>query len=817
MTQENKVKRVAQAALEREINISTALTKTDKKWKNKTIKWGEFLDMIEHPVVTSETADEYRKLSKARRDAIKDVGGFVGGFLKQGRRKADNVQSRSLITLDADSPRPDLWDDVKLLFDNAAAVYSTHSHTDSKPRIRIIIPLDRVVTPDEYQPIARKVAELFGMDNFDDTTYQPERLMYKPSRSSDGDYMHDVIDGPFLDPDEILAQYTDWRDSSFWPESSRGNTIRERQAKKQGDPIEKKGIIGAFCRTYDIRSAIAEFLGDVYEETGHDNRYTYVEGSTSGGLVLYDDKFAYSHHSTDPVGDMLTNAFDLVRIHKFGDQDEDAKDNTPVNRLPSFKAMREFALTLPAVRGTMADDRIEAAASDFDDVEVSDEPEQPEDKEWRKRLEFDERGEIASSATNLELIMQHDPNLKGRFFIDNFANRLVIGRNTPWRKLSDDNFWKDTDDAGLRVYLEKVYGIVSRGKIEDAFAQETERNAVHPVREYLDTLEWDETPRLETLLIDYLGAEDTPYTRLVTRKFLAAAVARIYVPGVKFDYMLVTSGPQGIGKTELPAIMAGRWFSNSLENVQGKDAYEAVQGVWIMEMGEMTATKKADIEATKHFISKREDVFRVAYGRHKSYFKRQVVFWGTSNDGEFLRDKTGNRRFWPVDVGVRPAAKSMWEELTPEVRDQLWAEAKHYWQDGERLYLNHEEEGLAVEQQQRHTESNALEGMIEEFLDAPITHDWYDKTPYERREYMVQDPEMREAGTVKRTRVCVIEIWVELLGGDPKNLIPIKASEIRNTLANMDGWSRYDKSRGRMRFGAGYGVQTAFVSDSELF
>lgn len=600
---------------QRELNLALGQSKTESKWKNRTMTWAELLDRLSKPTVTQETVAEYQKMAKSKKDAIKDVGGFVGGFLKEGKRKKGNAQSRSLLTLDADSPRLGLWEDFTLMDSYTAAVYSTHSHTPEKPRLRFIIPLKRPVTAEEYTPLALKVAEGLGLDNFDDTTYQAERLMFWPSKPQDGEFVFETQEGDWLDPDEVLAQYPDWRDVSYWPELPGGKELRERQAKRQGDPLEKKGVVGAFCRTYDIHAAIAKFLSDVYGPTDHDDRYTFLSGSTSGGMIVYDDKFAYSHHGTDPVGDTLVNAFDLVRIHLFSDLDDEAKDGTPANRLPSFGAMRDFALEDEEVKATLARDRMAGAMEDFGDLE---------DDEWQKKLEFDKDGEIASSAGNLELIMKNDENLKDRILMDDFAKRLVVKDDLPWREVTEeDRYWKDADGAGLRVYIEKVYGIVNRGKVEDAFMQEAERQSIHPVREYLDGLEWDGVKRVDTLLIDYLGAEDTAYTRLVTRKFLTAAVARIYEPGAKFDYMLVTSGPQGIGKTELPTILARKWFSNSLENVQGKDAYEALQGVWIMEMGEMTATKKADIEATKHFISKREDIYREAYGRYKSYFKRQ--------------------------------------------------------------------------------------------------------------------------------------------------------------------------------------------------
>lgn len=795
----------------KELNLAFGESRYAAKWKNKTVLWSDFLERLKTPTVTQETVKEYQNMTKSRRDTVKDVGSFVGGFLKEGKRKNGYVQSRSLITLDADSAYKEMWDDMQLLSDYCIAVYTTHSHTKKAPRYRFIIPLSRPVTSEEYEPLARKVASQFGMDNFDDTTYQPTRLMHFPSHPRDGEYLFELNDGPWLNPDEILESYPDWRDASYWPESSRSAGIRKKDAEKQGDPLDKPGVIGAFCRTYDIRSAIESFLSDIYLPTTKKDRYTYAEGSTSGGLVVYEDKFAYSHHGTDIVGDSLVNAFDLVRLHKFHHLDEDAKPQTNTNKLPSFKAMQDFALEQSDVKKLMIKERISSADEDFDEWK--------DDMDWVELLTVNKKGEPDPTASNLEIIFLNDPKLKKHIFMDQFSNRLTVEGDLPWRTVKEDKFWKDSDDAGLRVYIEKTYGIVNKGKIEDALMQEVERNTIHPVREYLDHLQWDGVKRVETLLVDYLGAEDKDYTRIVTRKFLTAAVARIYVPGIKFDNMIVTTGPQGIGKTLLPGKLAGEWFSNSLDDIRGKDAYEALQGTWIMEMGELTATKKADIETTKHFISKQEDIYRQAYGRRRSYFKRQCVFLGTSNDHEMLRDRTGNRRFWPVSVGLTDAVKKVWE-MTREERDQIWAEAKVLWQTGEKLYLTDTEEALAVKEQSNHFESSIMEGEIKEFLDIPITEDWYDKSKDERRNYIkwygtdLEDKE--ELGTVERTKISVAEVWAELYGGDTGKIHPAKNFEIRSILSTLEGWEKHTNGDGRLRLGPGYGRQVTYVKIDDL-
>ncbi|WP_444881632.1 DNA primase family protein [Jeotgalibaca porci] len=419
-----------------QLNVSWGKSKTETEWKNKTILWSDFLKILSDPVVTYETVAEYTTMPKSQRDNIKDVGGFVGGFLKQGRRKADHVQSRSIVTLDADSGHKDLWENVKLLSDYSIAVYTTHSHTPSKPRYRFIIPLSRPVTVDEYEPLARMIAFQHGMDYFDDTTYQAERLMFKPSHSKDAEFIFDYVDDPWLDPDTILRQYEDWTDASFWPESSRGHAVRARSAKKQGDPLEKPGIIGAFNRSFSIKEAIAEFLPDVYTESRHPDRYTYIDGSTSGGLVIYEDKFAYSHHGTDPVGDVLVNAFDLVRIHKYGELDENVKPSTNFSNYPSQKAMHEFANSIDRVRALAAQEIF----ADFgvEETEVVSEHEEPADTDW---IEVSNRGSEINTFMLASLLIKEIPT-----FYDGYEFL---------RYESSKGIWVNDSDAFLRSYITK--------------------------------------------------------------------------------------------------------------------------------------------------------------------------------------------------------------------------------------------------------------------------------------------------------------------------------------------------------------------------
>ncbi|MFZ5818228.1 MAG: VapE domain-containing protein, partial [Bacillota bacterium] len=484
--------------------------------------------------------------------------------------------------------------------------------------------------------------------------------------------------------------------------------------------------------------------------------------------------------------------------------DEEAADGTPVAKLPSYTAMMDLAAEDRRVKVTLGREQLEAAGADFG----------PADTEWLEQLRrHPKTGQILCEAPNIKLILQHDPNLKGKFALDDFAHRAVVAGPVPWRDLERGRYWGDHDDAGLRNYLAEVYEVKGPGVIYDAFLEVLVQNAYHPVRDYLGSLAWDGVPRVDTLLVDYLGAADTRYTRAVTRKMLAAAVARVFAPGCKFDHVLVLVGPQGVGKSHLIKKLGREWYSDSLNTMQGKEAYELLQGVWLMELGELAATRRAEIEVVKHFISKQEDQFRVAYGRHTSVFPRQCVFFGTTNEPVFLKDRTGNRRFWPVPVRKGPHPKSLWADLTDAAVDQVWAEALALWRAGETLYLDAELEAEALELQAMHAEESERAGMIQEYLETPLPENWDSMDIPERRQY-IHGGDFGETprGTVRRDRVCAMEVWVELFNGDPRTLSPMTAREINDILRQVPGWKPYiGGTQSRLYFGRHYGRQRAFV------
>ncbi len=788
---------------DRLINITAGASRKSVVWTRQELMWSELCEKLRVPQRTTETLADFLQLPKLKQDELKDVGGFVGGILDGKQRKAAAVSGRDIIALDLDSVPSGAAADILRRIDGLGfgyCVYSTRKHCEAAPRLRVLIPLSRTCSADEYEPIARKLAEYIGMEMCDPSTFEASRLMYWPSCSADSAYVYTFADKPFVDADGVLAMYKDWHDVTEWrgvsaPKISRG--------AKQSDPTEKSGIIGAFCRTYDVYRVINELLDGVYVPCG-DDRYTYAGGSTTGGAVVYEDgKYLYSHHATDPAGGRLCNAFDLVRLHLFGNRDEDAASDTPANRLPSFAAMSEFAVADPAVCSLLNTEKYEKAVSAFGET-IED------NASWIALLDVSATTGLPKKTTdNIMIILENDPLLKGKFRFDEFSNRVQIAGSVPWDANTGVRSWTDNDDAGMRHYLERAHGITGVNKILGACSLVCHRHTVNAVKDWLISLPaWDGVPRLDTLFIDYLGAADTAYTRAAARKSFAAAVARAMEPGIKYDTMPILAGPQGIGKSTLLRILGGNWFSDSLSSFEGKEAYELIQGSWILELGELNGLSRAEMNVVKQFLSKLADIFREPYGRRTREYPRRCVFFGTTDEKEFLRDKTGNRRFWPVDCGICQPTKSVFTQLAQEA-PQIWAEALSAWKSGEKLYIDGDVEKIAMEAQEEHSEHDAKEGIIREFLSRRIPADWDKRTIAQRKMYWSNDfGRAKDEDLIERSRVCALEIWVEALGGDVRFFRKSDAAEINAVLARVEGWKRASST---IRIGSDYGVQRGYI------
>lgn len=785
------------------IDIAVGHGARSRVWKNKQWSWGQIVEKLLTENKTNETFKEFITASKEDQLKIKDSGGYVGGYLRGGRRKPENVVHRQLLTLDIDEAHTSFWDDFQMQFDNAAVLHGTHKHSEANPRYRLVLPLSREATPDEYVATARYVAGVLGIDLFDNTTFQCERLMFWPSTPKDQEYYAESQEGAWLDVDQVLSSYTDWTDSSTWPTSE--STIREvkNASSKQEDPETKRGVIGAFCRTYSITEVIEKFLGEEYVSAG-DGRFTYTKGTAAAGLVLYEDKFAFSHHGTDPSSGKLCNAFDLVRIHRFGHLDT----NQTVGgvKAKSFIAMSEFCREDVDVKKTLASEKI--AESRYDFAEEFEEPEEEITLDWMSELEVDGKGKYLSSSTNINAIFANDTKLKSAFQENVFDDKKYVIRTLPWRKINKPEPIKNVDYSGVRNYIETIYGISGVTKIEDALNIEFEKHSFHPIKEYFNGLEWDGQKRIDTLLIDYFGADDNVYSREAIRKTLVGAVARVFNPGVKFDLVLTLVGnKQGTGKSTFFAKLGQEWFSDSFHTIKGNAAFEQLQGAWIMEIAELAGLKKADIEPIKHYLTKQEDTYRPAYGRIVETFKRKVIFVSTTNEKDFLRDPSGNRRFMPVDVHEYRMKKKILnkDELVGEQVDQVWAEALALFKGGEPLYLSGEAEKIAHKEQRDHSQVDDRQGLVQDYLDTLLPEDWQDKDIHSRRTFLTDS--LSPKGTKHRNYVCIAEIWCECLGKEKHDMNRYNTREINDIMRGLDEWEQVNSTR---NFGI-YGKQKYYT------
>ncbi|KXI18371.1 Virulence-associated protein E [Gardnerella vaginalis] len=760
----------------RSLAIAYGNNRQAKTWVNKTITYGELKDSLKVTIRTSESAEEYAKMKKTDRDLAKDHGGFVAGALAYGRRKVDSVEFRSMLALDGDHVAKDFIVLYESVAPYTSFLYTTHSHTPDNPRVRIVFPLTRNVTPDEFVAVSRYLADMLGIDQFDECSYLPNQLMYWPSTPQNGVYEYKEVEKDWLNPDDILSAHPEWIDPTRLPTSSRESKANQVQKQKVQDPLTKNGVVGLFNRVFNpVTLALEKFLSDIYEPTDNENRWHLIASHSMAGVEIIEDKFVYSHHAKDPAYLKLCNAFDIVRTHKFASLDEKE----------SFKKMSEFAMSLDEVKLQAANERLSEAKDDFVDSE-----------DWKKKLRYTSKGAVLeNSLYNAKLIIKHDPLLKGIVF-NQLADGLEIKGDVPWQHPA--KFWRDADDAQLICYVDDHYGSFSQRNYDIAVTKVSDDRSYHPIRRYFESLpQWDGVKRVDTLFIDYLGAEDNEYIRAVCRKTLCAAYMRIYHPGIKFDYLPVFNGAQGIGKSTFIANLGMEWFSDSLtlSDMNDKTAAEKLQGYWIHEISELAGMKKADLDKVKAFVSRRDDKYRASFGKRVAPHPRQCVFFGTTNsENGYLRDVTGNRRFWNVKVSGNGKYKP-WE-MTRELVDQIWAETMVISKAGEELFLDKSLEAFAQEEQREAMQQDDREGIVREYLNMLLPDTWDEMDIYRRRDYFrdMEDP-TRPKGTIKRMEVSNIEIWCECFGKAKEDIKPIDSYAISAIMKRLKDWQRSDNRR----------------------
>lgn len=567
---------------------------------------------------TNEKLSEFLKSDLLTQSNIKDIGGFIGGESTGNRRTTGVRITRQLLTLDADPDVPNVLPYLKRNIAFYCIIHSTHKHSPEKNRFRIIAPLSRPVSEDEYEALGRRIAyhieyapkeTMSGL--FDETTFQPGRLMFLPTVSSDGEYICELLnlnmlddEQPVIDVDNILGEYLDKNNAYEWfvPEKTDGNRIG-RTSLQNKNPLKATGMVGAFNRTYSISEAIDKFLPSIYklEKNG---RYTYLNGdSHGGGIILNNDTIFYSHHGTDPANLYYRSSFDLVRIHLFGSFDkgytpEKESDSKVLEKTESFAQMVAFCRRLPEVvansdNNIALNQRLEQqedyVKKNFEDTkkEVKEVKEEEADysadvpqltEEDLEKLEEAKKINDANSVVvqqddptvatpedkswlvklegiksipaKLDIIFSNDGLIGNLFYYDTFKENICFLRKPYWRQtFVEGQALQDKDMAHIRVDLDKVYGIRGEKIIDDAVIVEADKIQKNKVLEWFESLTWDGKPRLEFFFHDFFKVTLNPFTRVALKHWLVGAVSRIYQAGAPLDLILVIKGKQGIGKS----------------------------------------------------------------------------------------------------------------------------------------------------------------------------------------------------------------------------------------------------------------------------
>lgn len=779
--------------------LSVAGSSASLKWSTVRYTWEDFLERLKRDIRGTETMREFDRLDRTARANLKDVGGYMAGELSGARRLKSAVLSRSMITLDVDYADGLFPVEFDTRFPGVAAViYNTRSDREKSRRFRVVIPFaEEVQDAAQYEAAARKMAELLGIDLFDPTTFQAERMMYWQSLSSDQPKVFEVFEGEPISAEYLLSLYgnnEEWRDIRNWAfKSDQEKETRAIVSKAMAqNPREKAGLVGAFCRAYSVPAAIEKYLSDVYEIAPGNDRYTYKAGHSVGGMIVFDDLFCFSYHSTDPISDgHAYNAYDLVRVHKFGH----------LGKEDSTKEMNKLVcVDKECVKDMVTPDADLDDFDDYGDAVKSDITEEVTDLVW----DLDGKGNKQVTVNNFVNAFKSDPLLNGLLAYDMLKETIVFTRPSFTAKGSKKgDLVNDTDISIIKGRIERMHGIYNDAKLNDAIEQVSSDNAFHPIKLYLESLTWDGVPRIDTFLVEYMGAEDNAYTREAFRKMLLAAVTRIYEPGRKFDTALVFYSEQGVGKSTLIQRLSKGWFNDSLTNLSGKESYEAIQFAWLVELAELSALRKSDVEAVKNFISKREDTYRGAYARRVKTHKRQCVFFGSTNDDEFLKDATGNRRFFPVGVKRTRKTRLIFEPEFDAIVDQLWAEAMEGYMSGEALTLSDEAEAIAGGTREEFTERTPIQGLIEEYLDRLFPADYEDRFLAQRLDFLNGD--LGEEGTETKNSFSLIELWTEALGRRKDEYTVVKARELSNAVKALKGWKRDKQARQKI-----YGPQVIY-------
>lgn len=728
----------------RSLTIYTARQRTDRVLQAEPLDVHGLFDRLADSCTIPMTHDAYVALPKNQQDGLKDVGAFIAGELKNGRRRRDCILSRNAVVLDADNlPAGGTDDFVRAVvgLNACCCIYSTAKHSPATPRLRVVIPLSADIPAEQYPLVVRLLCQRIQpeMSWFDPTTAEAGRIMYYPAHCQDVAPVYYVQNGGgLLDAAGLMARLPDWQDVSSWPAFPREQTLA-RLAAKQQDPEAKAGVVGAFCKVYNVPAALDRFLPGVYEETATAGRYTFTGGSTAGGAVLYDDgKFLYSHHATDPAGGKLVNAFDLVRLHKFQELDDGAKPGTPVNRLPSYTAMEELARSDQQVSDVLAKERI-SAAEDFQNV-------------------IDEDAALELGRCEGQILTEDVVRLALKAFGIRVRRNLITGKveitGAPGRYSPEEAV------NTLPVYLMdklRTIGVkgVNKTAITDYLGNIADVDRFNPVVDMLESTVWDRQSRFPEFL-RIMGISAGSFSAKLMRYWLIQTVALAYNDmrsAWAAEGVITLQGSQGIGKTLALRRLAIRreWFAEGVTlDVKDKDSILRATSAWIAELGELDGTLKREQAALKSFITNPSDHVRAPYAREATNRARRTSFAATVNPEQFLQDETGDRRFWVIPV--RDIDLQTLIALPDEWFIQLWAEICTYWKMGFLDFrLSAEDRAVLDVSNQQYRKPLLGEEEIRQALNWELPSalwGWFTPTELQHRLFLNGKPTVQQVGCV---------------------------------------------------------------------
>lgn len=755
--------------------IATAPSRNSRHWVQSDISWDEVVSWMSVP------------------SSIKECGNYLFGTIEKstidhGRgpctnlhRRKQSIASRSVVTLDVDHPSADFLRQVERVWTGGVVlIHTTYSSAPDEPRYRVLIPTDRQMSPSEYSTVARALMSAVDASMFDPGSDQPERYMFKPSEQKPGWFSWTTFgEGPW-DTDALIT------------DDDEVDHKQDAAVGRKRSPFELAGWVGAFNRAYTLDDAISAY-GLPYEQAT-DNRWRLVGADSVAGLAEVSPGIYYSHHAKDPARETACSVFDLLRIHRFGSLDEGVPPTTPPNRLPSSEAAIGLIRHDKRVLAELWDNEIDEAMNSVAD-----------DLGWLTKLDVAKNGTVRDNPHNWDVLFDHGVPFKVLYY-NQLTMSIEISGDLPWRTVDQEGpMFNGSDIAHLLDWLERTARLsVTKDRLSDKVIICSRKRYVNPIRDYLTSLEWDGRPRLETCLP---GVRPTAYTRMVAKKSMVAAVARALDPGCKWDHTLVLFGSEGLGKSYWIHRVSRGW-SATLGRIGDKDTLLTMKRNWIMVSDEGYSLRKADADVQKEFLTRQDDTFRAPYDPKPLVHKRNCVIWGTTNDEVFLRRQEGNRRF----LIVRCEERVDFDSLTDAYIDQLWAEAVHYYRDGELLYLGDDESLMAAAEREQFTEEDGLSGLLAEYLDTPVPENWDDMSKEDRYSWRVESSMggIAKVGTRLIDRVCVHQMWEEALNRRRGEADRQDRLEIATALRRL-GWVALP---GRHRL-PNYGPQLVFIRPAE--